>query len=286
MRKATDLCKVSFIKQLNGDEVKALIPRLMSIVSRLSPRLGARIAWYLWFHPHGRKNARYPDGADEFQLEVYGHEVKGFTLGAGEPVLLLHGWGGASTDMAPLAAALADDGYLAVVPDFPGHGDDRRNRTDGFRMVATVDAVAHRFGVPRAVVAHSFGAVVTFGAFLYGGPERVVLVAPAARGRLFLEVFGEMVGMKGKAAEIFKSRFLAFAGPKYMDILDGNGDVPGADIMILHDPEDDRTPFSDSAEYVQRRPATKLVEVPGTGHKGILRDGKTRAETVAFIAGS
>ncbi len=255
----------------------------MSIISRLSPRLGARLGWYLWFHPHGRKNTRYPSNAELFEVEVVGHQLTGYTLGAGEPVLLLHGWGGASTDMAPLAAALAEQGYLAVVPDLPGHGSDDKRYTDGFRMVATVQAVNQRFGLPRSVVAHSFGAVVTFAAFPYGGPDRVVLIAPAIRGKRFIDVCGVMLRMSPKAAEIFTKRAVAFAGPMFMDIFEGNGEVPGADILILHDPEDDRTPYVDAAAYAESHPAAKLVEVPDSGHKGILRDGTTRTETIGFI---
>jgi len=258
----------------------------MAAISRLSPRLGARLAWYLWVHPHGRKNARFPDDANVFEVGVYGHELSGYTLGDGEPVLLIHGWGGVSTDMVPLAVAVAEGGYLAVVPDLPGHGSDRKKYTDGFRMAATVHAVSQRFGVPRAVVAHSFGAVVTFAAFPYGGPDRVVLVAPAVLGMRYIDVFGRTLRMSRKATEIFTKRAVAFAGPKFMDIFRGNGDVLGADMMILHDPEDERTPFVDSVEYVERRPATKLIEVPETGHKGILRSGVTLAATVAFLKGS
>lgn len=276
--------KVSLVTQLNGGEnVKIWIPRLVSIISRLSPRLGARIAWYLWVHPHGRKNTRYPANAKVFEVEVHGHELGGFTLGDGEPVLLLHGWGGASTDMAPLAAALAEEGYLAVVPDLPGHGSDSQKYTDGFRMVATAQAVVQRFGMPQAVVAHSFGAVVTFATFAYGGPDRVVLIAPAIRGMRFFDVFGETLRLSRKANEIFTKRAIAFAGPAFMNIFEGYGDVSGAELMILHDPNDDRTPFVDSEAYVERSPATRLIEVPEAGHKGILRDGKTRSETVAFI---
>jgi len=257
----------------------------MSVISKLLPRLATRICWYLWFHPHGRKNARYPDGAEVFHFEVYGHELAGFTLGGGEPVLLLHGWGGASTDMAPLAVSLAEAGYLAVVPDLPGHGSDKRSYTDGFRMVATVHAVAQQFGTPRFIVGHSFGATVTFGAFPYGGPERAVLVAPAIRGEHFIDLFGKTLRLTDRAIEMFRERFMAYAGPKFVDIFNGNGDVCGADILILHDPGDDRTPFADAAEYAARRPATKLVEVPDTGHKGILRSRVTRTEMVAFFDG-
>ena len=265
--------------------MKRFIAKAVSIASRLSARLGSALAWYLWFHPHGRPNTRLPDGADPFSLTVFDHDLEGFTLGAGEPVLLLHGWGGASTDMAPLAATVAGAGYRAVVPDLPGHGSDRGSYADVFRMAAAVDAVFALFGRPRAVVAHSFGAVVAFASFPQGGPERVVLVAPAIEGTVFLDTFRTQLGLSDKAFARFTTRFHRFAGPHLMDVLAGKGDIPGADMLILHDPEDDRTPFADAAAYARRRSETKLVEVPDTGHKGILRDGFARAETAAFIAG-
>lgn len=263
--------------------MKALVPKAIGVISRFSARLGSAIAWYLWFHPHGRPNTRLPENAESFLFGVAGHEVSGFALGSGDPVLLLHGWGGASTDMAPIARAVADAGFQAVVPDLPGHGADRGSHTDVFRMAAAVDAVASRFGSPRAVVAHSFGAVVTFGSFPYGGPDRVVLIAPAIRGQRFLDEFATMVNLSEKAFERFEARFQSFAGPHLMKVMAGDGDVPGADMLVLHDPADDRTPYVDAADYAAGRPATKLIDVPGAGHKGILRDQLASEEAVTFI---
>ena len=264
--------------------MKNFFLRSVSILSRISPWLGSRIAWYLWFHPHGRSNSRYPDGAEKFAVKVFGHELSGYTIGDGDPVLLLHGWGGASTDMAPLAAAVASAGHRAVALDLPGHGSDRGSYTDVFRMAAAVDATVGRFGLPRSVVAHSFGAVATFAAFQHGGPERVVLVAPAVRGQWFLEAFKAQLNLSDKSFGRFEERFIGFAGPYLMDVMAGKGDVHGADLLVLHDPADDRTPFADAAAYVESRPATKLIEVPNSGHKGILRDKTTRDETVAFLS--
>ena len=263
--------------------MKKMIPRLVSITSKVWPWLGAKIAWYLWFHPHGRDNSRYPDKAEQFEVEVFGHKMSGFSLGAGEPVMLLHGWGGASTDMAPLAAAIAAEGYLAVVPDLPGHGSDRGRNTDVFRMAATVDAVAGKFGRPQSLVAHSFGAVVAFAAFQHGGPERVVLVAPAVKGVFFVDAFRSQLGLGDRAFARFRRQFVAFAGPYLMTVMEGKGDIPGSDMLVLHDPADDRTPFADSAAYVGQRPATKLIEVANAGHKGILRDETTLIESAAFV---
>ena len=182
-------------KTVSGHRGMALLRSLIWLTSRMSSRAGSSIGWFLWFRARGRSNARYPDGATEFSLTILEHDLAGFTLGSGDPVFLLHGWGGASTDMSPLARVVADAGFQAVAIDLPGHGVDRKSRTDLFRMAATVDAVAARYGSPRAVVAHSFGAVATFAAFPHGGPERIVLVAPGIKGARFFQVFKEMSGL-------------------------------------------------------------------------------------------
>jgi pimeloyl-ACP methyl ester carboxylesterase len=44
------------------------------------------------------------------------------TAGAGDPVLLLHGWGANSTLVWPLAEKLAACGFRVYVPDLPGFG--------------------------------------------------------------------------------------------------------------------------------------------------------------------
>ena len=260
------------------------IPRIVAVVSRVAPGFGARIAWYLWFRPRGRESRRYPDGAEKFTFELFGRVVNGFAVGSGDPVILLHGWGGASTDMAPLAVALAGAGYRAVAPDLPGHGADRRSDTDVFRMASAVDAVVGMFGPPRAVVAHSFGSFVTFVAFQHGGAGRVVLVAPALKGEWFVDVFRARLGLGDRAYQRFRRRFVAFAGPQVMDAMRGKSDVRDAEMLVLHDPADDRTPFGDAAEFASARPGTKLIEVPATGHAGILRSEVTHEETIAFIA--
>ena len=119
--------------------------------------------------------------------------------------------------------------------------------------------------------------------FRNGGPERVVLIAPAVKGEWFLDVFQAQVDLSEKALVRFRQRFRAFAGTYLMRVLGGEGDVADADILILHDPDDDRTPYADAAAYASNRTATRLVDVVGSGHKGILSDPTTLAETIAFI---
>ncbi|OGZ17939.1 MAG: hypothetical protein A2Z78_01905 [Candidatus Nealsonbacteria bacterium RBG_13_36_15] len=45
--------------------------------------------------------------------------------GKGQPILVLHGWGGSSDSWAKVQKILADKGFSVIVPDFPGFGKSK-----------------------------------------------------------------------------------------------------------------------------------------------------------------
>ena len=44
-------------------------------------------------------------------------------FGRGTPILLLHGWGGSSLSMIPIAEILSKKGFKAITLDLPGFGN-------------------------------------------------------------------------------------------------------------------------------------------------------------------
>jgi len=78
-------------------------------------------------------------------------------------VLVLHGWGGCIDSMAPVSKVLADSGFMAVVPDFPGHGaTPPPGSAWGIEdYTAEVIALLDDLKIEKTdIVAHSFGARV------------------------------------------------------------------------------------------------------------------------------
>lgn len=94
--------------------------------------------------------------------EFDGCRVRWFERGQGEPVLLVHGLGGAATNWTELAPLLAS-GRRVIVPDLPGHGASGRPPS-GARLGWYADVLAALLGrieaAPAAVVGHSMGGVV------------------------------------------------------------------------------------------------------------------------------
>ncbi len=94
--------------------------------------------------------------------------------GNGEPVLLLHGWGGSSRYWHTTLHALADS-YRLYAPDLPGYGASPPlpDNISSERMAAVVLDYADHLGLSRFhLVAHSFGGSIA-AALAATAPARV-----------------------------------------------------------------------------------------------------------------
>jgi pimeloyl-ACP methyl ester carboxylesterase/putative sterol carrier protein len=109
---------------------------------------------------------RSPRDLEHVMVSVGRHELSAFTLGRGQPVLLLHGLGANKLSWLPLLGPLAER-YRVIAVDLPGHGESTKRRGD-------------------YTPAH-FGAVVRQ-ALDELGVERVALIGNSMGGRIALEV--------------------------------------------------------------------------------------------------
>ncbi len=110
----------------------------------------------------------------ECSAEIRGVRLRFFVGGSGDPVILVHGLGGAASNYAQLAVSLARS-RAVLVPDLPGHGGSTAFPApvgmSGF--VDRVELLARRIGLwPAGVVGHSFGGPIALRLALRA-PEKV-----------------------------------------------------------------------------------------------------------------
>jgi pimeloyl-ACP methyl ester carboxylesterase len=95
--------------------------------------------------------------------EIDGTRLRWYEAGAGEPLLLVHGLGGAAVNWTVLAPRLARHRRV-IVPDLPGHGGSGRPR-EGAGLTWYADVLAELLdrtdAVPAGLVGHSMGGVVS-----------------------------------------------------------------------------------------------------------------------------
>lgn len=197
--------------------------------------------------------------------------IPGFEIGAGPIAIAAHGWGGRAAQMAPMARRMADEGFRVVIPSLPGHAGGPP--TDVKEVAAALRALIEDFGTPDLIVAHSFAAMVLRLAFGDDAPPRVVLIAPALDVRDALDVFSDRLRLLPWARRGLRRRLEEWdrsLWPTVAQILPDQ--LSGAQMLIIHDPDDSETPFARSAELAAIRPDTAILVVEGAGHSRILSD--------------
>lgn len=244
----------------------------------------------LWFTawPVGRTRPR-PSAARPLTIDVDDHRLHGWELGAGPTVLLVHGWGGRSTDLAAVAERLAATGRRAVAIDLPAHGASPGRRTDLFEMGAAVAAVGAAVGPLEAIVAHSVGTVAATAAVGDGlQVPRLVLLAPPASLAEAVERFTSRLGVPARAAWLLRDRIEATYGPDVWEVFDTEAVAPrvDADVLVVHD-VDDRDVFVSHGVRVARSFGTEPLLTVGLGHGRLLvDDGVLAAISVHVQAGT
>ncbi|HET7856078.1 MAG TPA: alpha/beta fold hydrolase [Gaiellaceae bacterium] len=117
-------------------------------------------------------------------LDLDGGSLRYFVGGEGPPVVLVHGLGGAASNWADVAPALARS-FRVLVPDLPGHGLSTRlaGATTLNPYAERVAELAEAEGFAEtALVGHSLGALVSL-RLAVARPERVnALVLAGAAG--------------------------------------------------------------------------------------------------------
>ena len=145
-----------------GNPVLRLIRPALQATQLVSPTVAAALAERLFFRvPPTRVSLRgqqFLARGHRFDLVVERRKVVGWTWGKGETTYLLHGWGGSSGRIYPLAEAIIGSGRRLVMFDAPGHGASGRGLSSMPEFARALQAVASHAGEPQSVVAHSMGA--------------------------------------------------------------------------------------------------------------------------------
>ena len=253
---------------------------------RVLPHIAER-AWFTPPRPSDRARARDAlalASVEPISVTVEGRARSGFVTGEGPLMILVHGWGGRAAQMLDLAQAAARNGYRAVAIDAPGHNTDDQRSSDGFQMAAGLRAIAKSFGPPVGVIAHSLGAMATVMAFGDRPPEIAIWLAPVLDVRDSLQVFSLRAKLAPWTARSLRRRVERFIGESWPALTAGaETDLPGTNLLLVHDPADPDADFDLSAAMADRRPNTQLIEAPGASHNLLLRDPRVIDAVERFV---
>lgn len=260
-------------------------------LERIAPGQASRWALRLWCTLPGnagrRRDERSSDGTRSV-VRMDGRDIAVETWGSGDPVYLMHGWGGWRGQLGRFVEPLVAAGVRVVALDAPGHGDSgpsgqgagRGNAVefaDGLRAVAAVH------GEPRAVIAHSFGCATTSTAIRDGlVVGRLVFVAPGVDPLTYVRGLQSVFGFGPRTVELMINRIERLAG-RSLDDFDPRTMITGQPpTLIIHDRRDKEVPYAESTSLAAAWPTAELITTDGLGHQRILRDDDVVATAVRF----
>lgn len=204
----------------------------------------------------------------------------------GRAVLLVHGWEGRGTQLGAFVEPLRAHGFRVVAIDAPAHGDSRGRRANPVAYGRLLHTASSELGGVHAAIAHSVGAMALAWALNAGmRPARVVLVAPVCSYFRGTERVAKGLRLSARATQVFQSRLEHRIGVPLASVdvahLARGFDLPA---LFMHDPVDAEIPFAISELISRSWRHSRLVPVPGAGHRGILRAEAAIAEATRFIA--
>lgn len=223
-------------------------------------------------------------GAERIQVEGPTGTIFAAKAGSGPTVVLVHGWGGHSSDMGAFVPELMEAGFKVLVLDLPAHGESEGDSASLIDAAHALMALQYMTGPWHAVIAHSVGTAALVHALGSGlQADNVVLLAPPARYADYAAGFARQAGLDAAgAAEMI--RLLAEQG---VDVHEVNTPRTAEKLtqpaLVLHSDDDRVVPLSDGEEIVAAWSGAQLLRLTGLGHRRILHAPDVLSAAMAFI---
>jgi len=226
---------------------------------------------------------------NNYRLPFEGGELAVTSWGNNGPsVLLMHGWGGARAQMTGFVDSLLFAGYRVVAYDQPAHGDSSGKITNLLEIAQTMDLIAKQEGNFHAVIAHSFGTLITSYALVernFPPPARLVYFGAFNQLLESLPRFQVLAGLSDEIMDGLRVMIYDNFGKDVLDAIVNEELTPQIQIpaLMFHDVADNVTPIEDSRAIARVWKQAQLIETDGLGHRGALQSKSIHEQVVKFL---
>jgi pimeloyl-ACP methyl ester carboxylesterase len=262
----------------------------MKLLSHAAPDTASRVAADLFMKPRRyaapERERALMEGATPFDVATSDGRIQAWRWGEGPAVILVHGWEGRGSQLAPLAQPLASRGLSIVTFDAPGHGASDGTRSSLPQFLAALQAVAGSTGELQGIAAHSFGCAAATLALREGlEARRVVYFAPPIDPSDYTGRFGEALGLTDAVVDRMRFRIEQRFRRKWSDYsLAALAPAMTARLLVVHDTTDRETYWSEGAALAEAWPGARMITTQGLGHRRILRDPELLEKAAGFMA--
>jgi len=231
------------------------------------------------------------DWGNSYRIPFDGGELAVTTWGSvGPAVLLMHGWGGARAQMTGFVDSLLFAGYRIVAYDQPAHGESDGRMTNLLEIAPTMDLIAEQEGPFHAVIAHSFGTLITSYALVernFPRPKKLVYFGAFNQLLESLPRFQVIAGLSDELLDGFRTVLYENFSREVLESITNEKLTPRIHIpaLMFHDATDTVTPVEDSRAIARVWNDAQYFETVGLGHRGALQSKSIHEQVVNFLKG-
>ena len=266
---------------------------ISKVLTSISPWLASRFAAKLFLTPFRYKLPEREKEMDANTIQnkefvnSMNREIVTYHYGDGQKrVLLVHGWSGRGTQLAKIANALKDKGYMCVSFDAPAHGKAEGKMSMMPFFIEAVQYLDEKYGPCEAVVGHSLGGMASLRAIRNGmTTKKLVIIGTANNVTEITRHFAENMKMNEKVARKMK-KYLDGKFNQDMDILSGAESAQHVKIstLVIHDENDVDVKVNSAYEIDAALVDSELMITQGLGHRRILGNEQVINKISTFIA--
>ena len=226
---------------------------------------------------------------NNYRIPFEGGELAVTTWGnSGPAVLLMHGWGGSRAQMTGFVDSLLFAGYRVVSYDQPAHGESDGRMTNLLEIAPTMDLIAKHEGPFYAIIAHSFGTLITSYALVernFTPPSKLVYFGAFNQLLESLPRFQVQAGLSDDLMDGFRDMLYENFDRDMLESINNERLTPHINIpaLMFHDATDNVTPVEDSRAIARVWKHVRYIETEGLGHRGALQSKSIYEQVVKFL---
>lgn len=273
-------------------QTKVLITwNLSRLATSFSPELAGCMASKVWFTPlsyKGVKVSELPQKPEYFYVK--GLKISSYMSEDSVPgtVVLVHGWGGTSSQFHELKKALFLEKRKVITFDFPAHGNAKGTSTDLYEMKLILEEILNRVEGPVDLICHSFGLLVAGQVLKKMKIRSLVSISSPHSFDFLIESFLK----KTKLPQEIKPSLIGHIQARVKNKIDVQKDIdlrpeyfPEKTLMI-HDENDREIPISEFQKLHQLNPTSLTNVTKGLGHNRILANSHVINSVISFLRSS
>ncbi|MEZ5029826.1 MAG: alpha/beta hydrolase [Saprospiraceae bacterium] len=266
---------------------------LLRLVARISPGIASRVGIFLFTIPgrkarHFRQDQLLQSARRTYVLDGR-RKIRVYAWGAGESrILLAHGWQSRGTALRYFVPVLVERGFSVVAMDAPGHGESSGWRTSLSTYAQAIRLVDQQFGPFTGAITHSFGGRALTYAMAYEPNDwqirRVVMLAAPSSFADIIDRFSDQLNMPANMKPAILARMEELLGRPVDDSEIHNlGTRVHAQIIVIHDEEDNIVPMWEAERIATRLPGVRLIKTRGFGHYRMAKSPEIWEIAVKFL---